>query len=170
MHVSSRAYAPVVGFEASPTEELWFGLLAVREQLVGALDAELRARHDLPLPAFAVLLALTKHPEPLAVSALAPLVALVSRSQVSRLVDTLDARGLVERTRAAGDARVHAVAITDAGREVARDGRRRADEVVQRMLVGRLPAGELRVLRRALGRLTGYGPPAGQPSGAPRPA
>jgi DNA-binding MarR family transcriptional regulator len=156
-----------VDFEPSPAEELWFGLLAVREQLVDALDAELRAGHELPLPAFAVLVALIKHPEPLAVSALAPLVALVSRSQVSRLVDTLAARGLVERTRGTGDGRVHAVAITEAGRQVAADGRRRADEVVRRLLVDRLPAGDLRVLRRALGRLTGYDA-APERAGGPR--
>ena len=143
-------------FAPSPTEELWFGLLAVREQLVGALDARLRAAHDLPLSAFAVLITLVKHSEPTAVSALAPQVALVSRSQVSRLVDTLAARGLVARTRGDTDARVHAVVITDAGRDAVEAGRALADEVVRQLVIDRLPDSEVRTLRRAFGRLTGY--------------
>ncbi len=146
-------------FAPSPTEELWFGLLAVREQLVGALDARLRAAQDLPLSAFAVLITLVKHSEPTAVSALAPQVALVSRSQVSRLVDTLAARGLVARTRGGSDARVHAVVITDAGRAAVAAGRRQADEVVRELLVDRLPEADVRTLRRALARLTGYDTP-----------
>jgi DNA-binding MarR family transcriptional regulator len=154
-----------VSLEPSRTEELWFGLLTVREELVAALDAELRAEYGLPLSAFAVLLALVKHPEPMAVSALAPLVALVSRSQVSRLVDTLTARGLVERTRGA-DARVHAVAVTQAGRRTVAAGRRQADKVVRRMLVDRLTDAELHALRRVLSRLTGPETPQASPAGA----
>lgn len=143
-------------FQPSPAEEVWFGLLAVREQLVGALDARLRAEHDLPLSAFAVLVTLAKHPGPLAVSALAPLVGLVSRSQVSRLVDTLAARGLVERARGEDDARVHAVAVTDAGLALVAAGRRQADEVVREVLLDRLPETDVRALRRIFDRLTGY--------------
>lgn len=143
-------------FEPSPTEEVWFGLLAVREQLVGALDARLRAEQDLPLSAFAVLVTLAKHPGPRAVSALAPLVGLVSRSQVSRLVDMLAARGLVERARGEGDARVHAVALTDAGLAAVAAGRRHADEVARQMVLARLPEADVRALRRIFARLTGY--------------
>jgi DNA-binding MarR family transcriptional regulator len=154
-----------VGLEPTPTQELWFGLLAVREQLVDALDEQLRGRHELPLSAFVVLVTLVKHDEPVAVSTLAPLVSLVSRSQVSRLVDALSARGLVERTRGTRDGRVHAVRITDAGRVLAADGLRCADEVAERLVVARLPAVDVRALRRALGRLTGYPPDA---SGARR--
>ena len=154
-----------MSLEPSRTEELWFGLLTVREELVSALDAELRAEYGLPLSAFAVLLALVKHPEPMAVGALAPLVALVSRSQVSRLVDTLTTRGLVQRTRGA-DARVHAVAVTPAGRETVASGRRQADKVVRRMLVDRLPDADLQALRRVLGRLTGPETTQASPAGA----
>lgn len=155
-----------MGLEPTPTQEVWFGLLAVREQLVDALDEQLRARHELPLSAFVVLVTLVKHDEPVAVSSLAPMVSLVSRSQVSRLVDALSARGLVARARGTGDGRVHAVRITDAGRALAADGLRCADDVAERLVVARLPAAELRALRRALGRLTGYPPEAA--SGARR--
>ena len=81
-------------------------------------------------------------------------------------MDALSARGLVERTRGTGDGRVHAVRITGAGRALAADGLRCADEVAERLVVARLPATEVRGLRRALGRLTGY-PPA-DASGARR--
>lgn len=145
-----------MGFEPSPAEEVWFGLLAVREQLVDALDARLRAEQDLPLSAFAVLVTLAKNPEPMAVSALAPLVRLVSRSQVSRLVDLLSARGLVERARADTDARVHAVAVTDAGLAAVEAGRRYADAVVQQVVLTKLPESDVRALRRIFAKLTGY--------------
>ncbi|HEY6744717.1 MAG TPA: MarR family winged helix-turn-helix transcriptional regulator [Mycobacteriales bacterium] len=146
-------------FEATPEEELWFGLLAVREQLVTALDARLRSEQDLPLSAFAVLVALSKHPGPMAVSTLAPLVGLVSRSQVSRLVDSLAARGLVERARGGPDARVHAVSATEAGLAAVTAGRRHADAVVREVVVDRLPDSDVRALRRAFARLTGYDTP-----------
>ena len=143
-------------FQPSPAEEVWFGLLAVREQVVGALDARLRAEQDLPLSAFAVLVTLAKNPGPMAVSALAPQVGLVSRSQVSRLVDSLAARGLVERARGDTDARVHAVAVTDAGLAAVAAGRRQADEVMEQVVLTRLPESDVRALRRIFGRLTGY--------------
>ena len=143
-------------FEPSPAEEVWFGLLAVREQVVGALDARLRAEQDLPLSAFAVLVTLAKHPGPMAVSALAPLVGLVSRSQVSRLVDSLAARGLVERAASDTDARVHAVAVTDAGLAAVAAGRRHADDVIRQLVLTRLPESDVRALRRIFARLTGY--------------
>ena len=145
-----------MGQDTTPGEEVWFGLLSLREQLVDSLDAELREAYGLPLSAFVVLLALLKHPGPLAVSALAPTVELVSRSQVSRLVDVLAAGGLVERVRGIEDARVHAVTITDSGRTVVADGRRRADDVVRRLVVDRLPKTDVRALRRVLGKLAGY--------------
>lgn len=147
-------------FQASPTEEVWFGLLAVREQLVGGLDARLRAEQDLPLSAFAVLVTLAKQPGPMAVSALAPLVGLVSRSQVSRLVDMLATRGLVERARGDSDARVHAVSITAGGLAAVAAGRRHADDVVRQVLLSRLPETDVRALRRIFARLTGYDTPA----------
>ena len=168
VHVSSPAYAAGVGLDTTPGEEVWFGLLSLREQLVDSLDAELREAYGLPLSAFVVLLSLLKHPGPLAVSALAPTVGLVSRSQVSRLVDVLAARGLVERVRGTGDARVHAVTITDSGRTVVADGRRRADEVVRRLVVDRLPATDVRALRRVLGKLAGYPAAPAAASGARR--
>ena len=61
----------------------------------------------------------------------APLVALSPAATSPGLVDTLTARGLVERTRGA-DARVHAVAVTPAGRQTVEAGRRQADQVVRR--------------------------------------
>jgi DNA-binding MarR family transcriptional regulator len=135
------------------TEDIWFGLITVREQLVAALDEQLRARHGLAVPAFVVLSTVAKQPEPVAVTALAPQVPLVSRSQVSRLVDTLTERGLVERVRGTGDGRVHAVTITAAGRALAAEGIADADEVARRLVLDRLPAADVDALRRVLRRL-----------------
>lgn len=135
------------------TEDLWFGLITVRERLVAGLDERLRERHGLGVPAFLVLAVLTKQAAPVAVSTLAPEVPLVSRSQVSRLVDGLVARGLAERASGGTDARVRPVAITAAGRALADEGVADADEVARRLVLDRLPAADVRALRRILARL-----------------
>jgi DNA-binding MarR family transcriptional regulator len=102
-------------FTPTPAEEEWFSILAVRELVVQAIETELETRHELSLASLVILLALVKHGNDLSIGELTPLVAVVSRSQVSRLVDALHERGLVERTSDKLDARIRRVSITSAG-------------------------------------------------------
>ncbi len=94
----------------------WFGLLHAYSALVRQLDADLVARHGLPLNAFEVLLRLA-HAETgqLRMSELARDTVL-SLSGVSRLVDRLEREGLLERRACESDARGSFAAITEAGR------------------------------------------------------
>ena len=99
-------------------EHAWLGLVWASTTVVGAVDEALIRRHDLPLSWFEVLFRLANHPEadePLTVSRLASDV-LLSRSQVSRALDTLDRRGLIRRDCHARDARATTIGLTEQGR------------------------------------------------------
>ena len=94
----------------------WRGLLRVHSSLVHRLDADLRARHELPLQEYEVLLSLDGAPEGrMRMSDLAASV-LLSQSGLTRLVDRLVRTGLVVRTRCLDDRRGLNAEITAAGR------------------------------------------------------
>jgi DNA-binding MarR family transcriptional regulator len=98
--------------------EAWVGFLAAHAQVTRRLDAELNARFDLSLSALEVLarLAWADHGR-LRMSTVAE-TALLSQSRVSRLVDSLEERGLVERASCPSDSRGVYASISDAGREL----------------------------------------------------
>lgn len=83
--------------------------------LTARVDQALTRRHDLPLSWFEVMLWLYAQHEPVAPSELGART-LLSRSQVSRVADSLQARGLIERIPSPTDARSVCIALTDAGR------------------------------------------------------
>jgi DNA-binding MarR family transcriptional regulator len=94
----------------------WSALLRVHAALVPALDQELQAAHQTPLPWYDVLLELNAAPDrQLTMSALGA-AAVVSRTRVSRIVDELVAAGLVERVPNPADRRSAFARITPAGR------------------------------------------------------
>ena len=100
----------------SPLElAAWGGLLRTHARLVRELDRELEAAHGLPLTQYEVLLHLERAPhQRLRMSELARSV-LLSQSGVTRLVDRLEALGLVERAPCAEDRRVLWAQMTDEG-------------------------------------------------------
>ena len=107
----------------------WRGFLRAHAALVKMLDAELVAAHDLPLSSYEVLLFLAGAPGGrMRMSELADSV-LLSRSGITRLVDRLEADGLIERVTCETDRRGYNAAITD-------DGRRRLDEARLTHLAG----------------------------------
>jgi DNA-binding MarR family transcriptional regulator len=94
----------------------WRGLLRTHAALVRDLDAELRARHDLSLHEYEVLLTLAGAPEArMRMSELAAAVVL-SQSGLTRLVDRLVRDGSVVRRRCDGDRRGLNAELTEAGR------------------------------------------------------
>jgi DNA-binding MarR family transcriptional regulator len=90
--------------------EAWAGFLRAHASLTRALDEELRHEEGLSLSEYDVLVQLADTPEGrLRMAELADAV-LLSRSGLTRLVDGLERRGLVERARCPEDARgLHAV-------------------------------------------------------------
>lgn len=102
--------------QLSPLEfAAWGGFLRTHAELVRELDRELEATHGLPLTQYEVLLHLEGASEHrLRMSELARSV-LLSQSGITRLVDRLEARGLVERAPCAEDRRVLWAQLTEDG-------------------------------------------------------
>jgi DNA-binding MarR family transcriptional regulator len=129
-------------------EELaaWRGLLRVHASMTKALDAELVREHGLPLSSYEVLLFLADSPEGrLRMSELAEGV-LLSRSGLTRLVDRMEAEGLLKRERCEDDARGYNALITDKGRDLFQMARRTHLDGVRQRFLSRLTSDELRTL------------------------
>ncbi|WP_205699058.1 MarR family winged helix-turn-helix transcriptional regulator [Conexibacter sp. SYSU D00693] len=101
----------------------WKGLLRVHATLSKAFDAELEARHGLPLTSYEVLMVLS-HAEgqKMRMSDLAA-SALLSRSGLTRLVDRLERDGLLVRESCADDARGAFARLTPDGAALVAEAR-----------------------------------------------
>ncbi|WP_395292627.1 MarR family winged helix-turn-helix transcriptional regulator [Kitasatospora hibisci] len=101
--------------ELSTRDHAFYGLVWAGTTLSALVDQALSRAHDLPLSWFEVMLWLNGQDEPVAASDLGA-KTLLSRSQVSRVVDALRARGLVERAPSPTDARSVRITLTAEGR------------------------------------------------------
>ena len=133
--------------------EAWIGLLETHKRLTRALDAELEARYGLSLSGLELLGRLAAaDARRLRLSVLAQEAGL-SLSRVSRIVDLLAARGLVERRPCSSDARAVEAHLTDAGLVLVRKAQASHFASVQQGFFDRLQPGELEVLAEVFGRL-----------------
>jgi DNA-binding MarR family transcriptional regulator len=85
--------------------------------LTERIGKALTKAHDLPLSWFEVLLLLAAQHSPVSASALGN-STMLSRSQVSRVLDALQERGLVTRALSTRDARSVEVSLTADGRKL----------------------------------------------------
>jgi DNA-binding MarR family transcriptional regulator len=134
--------------------EAWIGLLETHKQLTRALDAELEAAHGLSLSSLELLgrmAAADAHHLRLSVLALE---AGLSLSRVSRIIDVLEARQLVERQPCPEDARAVEAHLTDRGLNLAREAQATHFASVQQRFFDQLQSGELEVLAGVFGRLS----------------
>ncbi|MFF9647141.1 MarR family winged helix-turn-helix transcriptional regulator [Kitasatospora aureofaciens] len=99
----------------SEQDHAFYGLVWAGTTLAARVDRELARVHGLPLSWFEVMLWLNYQQEPVAASDLGA-KTMLSRSQVSRVVDALAGRGLVSRTPSASDARSVRIELTGQGR------------------------------------------------------
>ena len=127
-------------------EAAWLGLLQAHAELTRALDASLHANHGLSLSAYEVLARLA-HAEncSLRMSQLAERTQL-SLSRVSRVVDHLQDRDLVERKSCATDSRVVYAAITAAGKAQVAEAQETFFEVMEDRFLGKLTCDEVTML------------------------
>src|SRR5579872_6579008 len=100
--------------------DAWIGLLATHRRLTRELDAELEAAHGLTLSGLELLARLASAPERRLRLSMLALEAGLSLSRVSRIVDALEGRGLIERIPCPADARAINAQLTPAGLELAR--------------------------------------------------
>jgi DNA-binding MarR family transcriptional regulator len=137
----------------SPEQEAYLSLWRTYDRL-RALEDDLFDRYELtPQQYNALRLLRTSHPEPVPTLTLAG--RLISRApDITRLLDRLEERGLVQRNRPAGNRRMVEVAITPAGLALLRQiaGPLRACHGRQ---LGHMRTGELRQLVKLLRRARG---------------
>jgi len=133
--------------------DAWRGFLRTHGALIHELDAELVAAHDLPLRSYDVLVQLEGAAEHrLRMTELSRSV-LLSASGVSRLVDRLEADGLVCRERCTLDGRGYWAELTDKGLAKLREARPTHLAGVRRRFLARLDENELETLGHLWQRL-----------------
>lgn len=156
-HSPSESCAYVVGDDGlahwSRTHaDAWIGLLETHKKLTRALEAELEAEHGLSLSGLELMGRLAAaEGRILRLSSLAERTGL-SLSRVSRIMDVLEARGLVERRLCPSDGRARNAWLTDAGLELLRAAQATHFAGVQRRFFDRLEPEEVAALAAAFGR------------------
>ena len=115
----SRVHASVrpVGVTEEDLLDEWHALLARHATVCGALEAELRRRHDIGVSEFEALERLATGPQGKCRGVELTEAVHLSQSAASRLVARMERDGLVERTACIDDRRAIFIVLTEAGRQ-----------------------------------------------------
>jgi DNA-binding MarR family transcriptional regulator len=136
-----------------PRLDAWRAFLFAHAQVRRQLERELQAEQAMGLGEYEVLLLLARSQDRrLRMSELAERLVL-SRSGVTRLIDRLQAGGLVERGSCDTDRRGAWAILTDAGYNRLRDASPTHLRGVGKHFLDRIPADELEAMRRSLERV-----------------
>lgn len=131
--------------------DAWLSFLRAHHRVLRQLDEEMLKEHRLPLGSYEVLLFLYRQPgRCMKMSDLARAV-LLSPSGLTRLVDRLARDGLVERHRAAGDARSIHAHLTPLGLQRFRVAARTHVRGIRQHFTARLSPEQLAGLTEAMG-------------------
>jgi DNA-binding MarR family transcriptional regulator len=132
--------------------DAWEALLTAHASLVKRFTAE-DVWEDLSMKEYDVLYTLSKCTSPIRQTELNRHV-LLSQPALSRMVDRLVGRGLIDRHQDTADRRSVQLSLTSCGRDMQRRiGRRHARSVAKAMLAG-LTTAELRQLAEICGKIT----------------
>jgi DNA-binding MarR family transcriptional regulator len=135
--------------------EAWRNYLQSHASILRKLDADLLAEHDLTTRDYEVLLYLAQAEDlRLPMSALAERTML-TRSGITRLIDGLVERGLIERVSCPRDARVCYAKLTEAGFRKLRCAGATHVAGIRRLFLERFSAEEIELLASLLRRLPG---------------
>jgi DNA-binding MarR family transcriptional regulator len=154
---STTACCQVTGPDGSaqwnPTyADAWIGLLQTHRQLTRELDARLELEQGLSLSGLELLARLAAAPENwLRLSSLATQTGL-SLSRVSRIVDSLEGRGLIERRPCSADARAINAHLTAAGRELLAAAEEAHRATIQQAFFDHLSIAEVETLAAVFAR------------------
>jgi DNA-binding MarR family transcriptional regulator len=133
----------------------WQSLLHAHDQLIRALDAELRTEHGISMADYDVMLRLARAPNrTLRMTDLAERV-MMSPSGLTRVVDRLVEARLVRRDRVENDARVMLASLTDQGRRVLRRAARTHLQGIREHFTRKLSQAQLRNVASGLEAITG---------------
>lgn len=145
-----------MAFNLSDSElDAWQALLHAHHQITRVLDAELRATHDLTWAEYDVLLRLAKAAgRTLTMTELARRI-MISPSGLTRVVDGLERKGFVKRSRSDDDARVVSASLSETGREKVKRAAQTHLRGIREHFTSRLTDAQLRALASALQVITG---------------
>lgn len=133
----------------------WQSLLHAHHDVVDRLDTELRGRHGITFSEYDVLLRLARAPErALTMGELAERTML-SPSGTTRLVDRLEASGLLVRRPAPGDGRVALATLTPDGLRLVRTAARTHLRGIREHFTERLTRRQLEQVASALEAIAG---------------
>lgn len=158
----TKSCAFVVGDDGLATwstahKEAWIGLLETHKRLTRALDAELEAEHGLTLSNVEVLGRLAAAEDrAMRLTALANECGL-SLSRISRIIDTLEGRQLVERGSCPDDARAVSAKLTPTGLALVRQAQSSHFSSVQQRFFDHLSDEEIKLLAGIFGRFAPAG-------------
>jgi DNA-binding MarR family transcriptional regulator len=139
----------------------WTGVMEAQRRLMREVETELEANHGLAFSALGVLGRLAAADGGiLRLSTLADEMGL-SLNRVSRIVDALEARRLVERRPCPSDARATNAFLTPGGLELARAAQATVYASIQARFFDELGDDEVAVLANVFTRLLGPGEDAG---------
>ena len=133
----------------SPEQEAILGIRMVAARILAPWERFLKSEADLTASQYNVLRILRgSHPKSLTAGEIG--ARTIARDpDITRLVDRLDARGLVKRGRSEEDRRVVDVVITTKGLDLLRELEPHSQRM-PRALVGHVPPGKLRQLSKLL--------------------
>src|SRR5215217_1292565 len=138
---------------SSEEHVVWAGFLQTQAALAREMDADLRATHGLPLTDFQILRWLANRPcEGMRMAALADTV-LLSPSGLSRAVERLEKRGLVQRIPCTEDRRGAYAALTESGSDLVRTAGATHAAGIRRRFLDRLTSQETLLLTTIWDRL-----------------
>jgi DNA-binding MarR family transcriptional regulator len=131
----------------------WEALMSAHAVLMKQFAAE-DIWQDLSMREYDVLYTLSKCDSPISIGELHQHV-LLSQPALSRMVDRLAERGLIQRSPDPGDGRIVRLSLTDAGRGKQQHIGRQHARSVARAVTARLSAEELRQLQSLSRKLAG---------------
>ena len=126
--------------------------------LADVLDRELERDAGIPLRWYDTLVHLEDEPEGLRMNELAERI-LYSKSGFTRVVDRMEAAGLVRRLRPENDRRSVRVVLTDAGRETLEHARRHHRHGIEQHFASHLTDSDVKALARVLEKVSAHARP-----------
>lgn len=133
-------------FPSKPTEKAWIGLIRAQQLLLERVESRLKKAGFPPLAWYDVLLELSRDPaKGLRQFEIGPRV-LLSKYNLSRLLDRLEKAGLVRRMACDTDGRGNVLVITQAGLRLKNAMWPVYADAIQNLLGEFLPAAQIRQL------------------------
>jgi DNA-binding MarR family transcriptional regulator len=142
---------------ASPAVVALARLIGAHADLTRELSAQLVEQHGLALSEYEVLLLLSRAPDRAMRRVDLSREVRLSPSGVTRMLDRLEATGMVEKRACARDGRVSYAVLTDEGMARLQESAPDHITAVERLLGERLGTDELAALSELLGRLSAAG-------------